>query len=887
MNYTETVFLPQTSFPMKASLSTTEPRILAKWEKENLYQKMQGKAKERSGKPFIIADGPPYANGSIHLGHTLNKILKDVAVKFRCMAGQPSPFKPGWDCHGLPIELKVLSKKPSGDLREACRQEALKWVSHQEGQFKRLGILADWENPYLTLQPAYEAAELRTLAKIVRQGRLYRGLKPVYWCPKLGTALAAAEAEYQEVSSPSLYFKMKLTHEDTYLLVWTTTPWTLPANRAVCLNENLTYSKYAVTTSAGNVEYWILLAGSDALLASLGAVSWLDMGVFEVRTLAGKNVKHPLYDRNSQVIFGTHVTASGTGCVHTAPGHGLDDYKAGLSYNLSIECVVGPYGKMDLPTDPTLHDQPLTEANDRVCQQLRDKGLLVSLSTLFHSYPHNPRTMTPLIFRATPQWFIRYDEDLRKTAMQAINRTKFMPESGKNRLAASVANSPDWCISRQRTWGVPIPVVYCSNCKAQGLDAELIDSLADQMERDSVTSDIFYRQTYNLKCDCSDQPTIWQRETAILDVWFDSGAYHEAVNEVADVYLEGSDQHRGWFQTSLMSALAAGKNTPFKKVITHGFVVDENGHKMSKSLGNVIEPEVIIQKYGAEILRLWVISEDFTKDVSIGMKHFERLVEAYRKIRNTFRFLLGALAAFKPEMQVPYNSLSDLDKWMLHRLNAVVKTCRQAYGAFEYHTVFQELNRYFSVELSSFYLDIIKGPLYTDFRNSPGRRAIQTVLYHQLQILYRLVAPALSFLAEEVAEASELESPFLSDFPEETPDWSNPVLDSLMQQAVVIRDSVLKKISDLRAEKKIGSGMEASVSFNLRPELAGLSFSWDYFLVVSEVKYKVTKADLALEVTPLDAPKCERCWVRTHHMTGNVCDRCQKVLDRRENNYEI
>jgi isoleucyl-tRNA synthetase len=878
-DYSGTVFLPQTNFPMKASLAVVEPRLLQKWEQNQTYFKMQARAKE-TGKPeFIVADGPPYANGSIHIGHVLNKILKDMLVKYYVLNGQPSPLTPGWDCHGLPIELKALTKKPD-DLREACHQEALKWVEHQKQQFMRLGIFADWEHPYLTLQPEYVAAELRLLAKIVRQGHVYHGLKPVYWCPKLGTALAAAEAEYQEVESPSIYVKFKLVGTDDYLVIWTTTPWTLPANEAVCLNPNLSYTKYRVTPGFGS-ETWILASSTAWILfQDLGITDYEEVEYYNgaLSHLEGKYVKHPFYDKQVPIIFGDHVVGTGTGCVHTAPGHGLDDYKAGLPHHLPITCIVTPYGKMHLPEDLELHGLSLEEANTQVCERLSKKGMLVSQETIRHSYPHNPRTKTPLIFRATPQWFIRYD-DLRGAALEALENVKFIPEAGRTRLSASIDNSPDWCLSRQRTWGVTIPARICADCNQGQIKADFIEELTQRMvtgEHLTGPDGLPRPLTFDLSdflCPCGSKNS--QLEKSILDVWFDSGAYHETL-PMADIYLEGSDQHRGWFQTSLMSAVAAGKAVPFKTIVTHGFVLDEQGRKMSKSLGNVIEPEAVINKYGAEILHLWVASEDFTKDVKVGLKHFERLADSYRKFRNTFRFLLGGLADFRPEMLLAYEVLSPLDRWMLHQLNEVTRECHSAYRELRFHEMYQRLNRFFCVEVSSLYFDVIKGSLYTDGRDWIRRRAIQTVMWHMLDVLHRLMAPCLSFLAEEVAESAGWESPFLRDYPLATERWDNGTLDEFMKKAVSVRDEVYKLLDTMRAEKLLGSSLEALVEVTLDFDDV-VNLDWEQFLIVS--RSRVMRGDeRALQVLVNDAPKCERCWVRTYNRTGDVCQKCVGVL---------
>lgn len=875
MDYSATVFLPKTSFPMKASLATTEVRILQKWKENATYQKMVAGA-ERSGKPsFTIADGPPYANGPIHVGHVLNKILKDIAVKYWNMNGHPSRFVPGWDCHGLPIELKALSKKPD-NLREACHREATKWVEHQKTQFRRLGILADWDNPYLTLHPTYQAAELRLLKKILDVGRLYRGLKPVYWCPKLGTALAAAEAVYANIESPSIYVKFRLSGSDDFLVIWTTTPWTLPANEAVCLNAKLDYAKFLVEHQ-GRKENWIIgRSNAETFFSELG-VEYQEVGKQSLQELEGKALEHPLYEKKIPVIFGNHVTDAHTGCVHTAPGHGLDDYKVGLSYKLPITCVVGPYGKM--VNAPGFDGLSMLEANTQICETLKTTNNLVYATTIEHSYPHNPRTNTPLIFRATQQWFIKYDDQLRIVAQKTIEEINFIPETGENRLAAATSNAPDWCISRQRTWGVPIPALMCE-CGESYVSPEMLESLAAAVEQTNLPASELWPElsrNYIKLCKCG--KLLSQVESVILDVWFDSGAYHEAVGP-ADVYLEGSDQHRGWFQTSLMSALAASKPAPFSQVVTHGFVVDDRGRKMAKSLGNVVEPESVINKYGAEILRLWVMSEDFTRDVTLGPSHFERLADAYRKFRNTFRFLLGALDDFSPENLIPVSGLPALDRWVLHRLNALIRESHDSYRSFKFHELFHNLTNFFVSDLSNFYFDIVKGCLYTHGRDWQSRRSVQTVMWHLVDIMHRLMAPCLSFLAEEVAETLRWASPFCREFPVADESWDDNELNDLMVEANEIRNKVYKELSNLRASHQIGSSLEAMVELHCQEKLQDLHIAWDQFLIVSRADVRYSEGHpTEILVKKYEAPKCARCWVRTYGCLEDLCNTCRVVIN--------
>lgn len=897
---------------MKGDLPKTEPIRIETWKKDKIYERML-KANSEKGL-YTMPDGPPYANGNLHLGHVLNKVLKDMVIKYKNLAGYRAAFIPGWDCHGLPIELAV-TKKLGGkrqdmtdeQVRDLCRKEALTWVDKQREQFIRLGVMGDWENPYLTLKPAYEADEIRLLAQIHRNGILYRGEKPVYWCPALQTALAAAEVEYRDHKSPSIYVRFPLKAfpksmeylKDSSLVIWTTTPWTIPANHGVALHPNLEYGVY-------DSEKGKLIIAED-LKESFESETGLNLKKthsFKGSELERAEASHPFIPRVSLVVLGEHVTTeSGTGCVHTAPGHGLEDYSVGLKYGLPVDCPVDESGRFTLE-DPELKGVKIWEGNKIVCERMEKSGHLLALKELTHSYPHNPRTKTPLIFRATPQWFVRYDDPkfpIREKALAAIeSQIEFFPAWGSQRLKAMISNSPDWCLSRQRIWGVPIPVFYCEACGEALVDADLMDGVADLMESSGKGIEAYFQAateelTQGKSCSCGSKD--FRKGRDILDVWFDSGACHAAVQRrekdlefPADIYLEGSDQHRGWFQTSLMSSVAAQGVPPYKALVTHGFVNDAQGYKMSKSQGNVIDPNETIKKYGAEILRLWVAHEDYGQDVTVGDEMFKRISETYRRFRNTFRFLLGNLKDFDVKKDtVAFADMPPLDQWALIRLNTLIEKCRNAYDRYEFFKVYHALNNFFTVELSATYLDILKDRLYTGKQNGRARRSSQTVFYHLVENLCSLMAPVTSFLSDEVygfLPGRNCDSIFERAFPKTQNEWQNPSLVEDFETLLEVRAFVSKELEELRRQRVIGSSLDARIELELpeqkskvldrfRPHLRE-------FFIVSQIEYKAGSG-LSLKASKADGEKCVRCW---HYSTQTgsspqfpgVCEKCVEAL---------
>lgn len=910
-NLKDTLNLPTTDFPMKGNLPEREPVAIARWREARLYQAVL--AKNSGQEIFTFTDGPPYANGDIHLGHCLNKCLKDITVKYRNLSGRPTTFVPGWDCHGLPIEHKVTKElgarrkdKSDAEIRQLCREEATKWIDRQREQFQRLGILADWENPYLTMQPEYEAEEVRELARCLERGLMYRGEKPVYWCPTMQTALADTEVEYHPHKSHSVYVKFPFSDsldkfgkftKPVLLVIWTTTPWTLPANLGVAFHPEITYAFF----DSGDE----ILVFAEALKESVEKETGLSLSPTGLTAKGAAferlNARHPFYDRNSLLVLGEHVGLEATGLVHTAPGHGQEDYLVGLQYGLKVYSPVDEAGRF---TDdvPEYKGVKIWDVNPLIVERLREGGKLLAHKIFEHQYPHNWRSKTPLIFRATPQWFLAMDDEkhnVRKKALQACNEIQFVPEWGESRLRAMIENRPDWCLSRQRIWGVPIPVFFCKSCAEPMAKPELFYRVADKMEKNGgieayhTTPESEFTQGHACaKCAGVD----FRRGTDILDVWFDSGICHTAVQSrregmafPADVYLEGSDQHRGWFQTSLLTSIATTGRAPFKALVTHGFLNDERGRKMSKSLGNVIDPQETIKKSGAEIIRLWVAYEDFGQDVSCSAEIITRVTECYRRFRNTMRFMLGNLGEFTPsEDQVAFVKMQILDQWVLGRLNELLRKSETAYESYEYYKVFHALNHFFTVELSAGYLDMLKDRLYTAKRDGPERRSAQTALYLLTHNLLRVMAPITSFLSEEVLQHMPGEKPssvFLLDFPKPQAAWDNDQLKAEMQRLFEVRADVSKSLENLRQEKQIGSGLDAKVTVTAEgpayDDLAKYRSLLPEFFIVSQVELKMGK--YLIESMKAPGVKCERCWyfstfVGQDKKHPTVCEKCSKAL---------
>ncbi|MCS7262201.1 MAG: isoleucine--tRNA ligase [Aquificaceae bacterium] len=910
-NYAETLNLPKTDFPMKANLSEREPQILKKWE--GLY----GKLKEKNrGKPlFVLHDGPPYANGHIHIGHALNKILKDVIVKYRLLTGYDVDFVPGWDCHGLPIEQQVekelkekkLSKEAVGKVkfRELCRDYARRFVQVQKEEFIRLGVLADWENPYITMDPAYQAEEIRQLGAVFERRAVVKSQKPVYWCIHDKTAEAEAEVEYYEKEDPSVYVKFPLKdHPDTFLLVWTTTPWTLPANLGVMVGEEYEYVFYRV----GNETLVVareLLESLKGLLPPQGEVLKVVKGV----ELVGLEYTPPYRKEANRVYPSEFVELSaGTGLVHMAPGHGREDYVVGLRYGLPPFAPVDEEGRFTEEAPEFIRGKRVFEANPLIVEDLRSRGLLLWEGKIKHSYPHCWRCKNPVIFRATPQWFISMSapvggETLRERSLSEIEKVQWIPPYGKNRISSMVENRPDWCISRQRFWGVPIAVFYCKSCGHTVAQKEVFERVAELVEAYPTGADLWFEKATEellppgFKCPvCGSKEFV--KEEDILDVWFDSGSSHayalrrRGIHK-ADLYLEGSDQHRGWFQASLLESVASYGEAPYRAVLTHGFTVDEQGRKMSKSLGNVVSPQEVIRQYGADILRLWVVSEDYAEDLRLGKGIIQKLVEDYKKMRNTVRFLLGNLYDFKAQEAVPLEELHHFDRWMLSHLQKVLQEVHRHYDGYAFHRVYHLL-RNFCSELSSLYLDVLKDRLYVYAPDSWERRSAQTVLYHLAESLITCMAPFLSFTAEEAWEHlrrsnQELpESVFMHRIPEPRQELVDQSLIKDYEFLLSVRERVMSALEMARREKSINHPYEAQV-FLWGEGLERLSAYKDYlkyFFTVSRVEFqeggqhRLEEGELRVGVSPAQGKKCPRCWLYypEEEFEGELCQRCAGVL---------
>ncbi|SNB47523.1 isoleucine--tRNA ligase [Geobacter sp. DSM 9736] len=918
MDYKDTLNLPVTGFPMKANLTQKELEILDEWEKSGLYAKIAESGKE---KPlYVLHDGPPYANGHIHIGHALNKILKDIILKSKRMAGFRAPYTPGWDCHGLPIELQVEknlgSKKHEVtklQMRKQCREYAAKFVEIQKKEFERLGVLGDWKEPYLTMNYVYEGITARELARFAENGSLYRGKKPVHWCSSCVTALAEAEVEYADHKSPSVYVKFPLQEDisatvpalagkNVSLVIWTTTPWTLPANLAISLHPEFTY----VALETGD-DVLVVAEGLKEPFEKATGVQGKVIASFTADILDHRKCRHPFYDRDSVILLGEHVTLeAGTGCVHTAPGHGQDDYEIGLREGLDIYNPVDNRGRF-LQNVEFFGGQYVFEANAQVIEKLKEVGALVGSGEISHSYPHCWRCKKPIIFRATEQWFIGMEQnDLRKRALDEINKVSWIPRWGKERIYGMVENRPDWCISRQRSWGVPITAFYCTSCGEVLAEGKLMHHVADLFVEHG--SDIWYDWDASrllpegTTCGCG--ATSFEKEMDILDVWFDSGVSHAAVLEQnpalsspADMYLEGSDQHRGWFHSSLLASVGTRGRAPYREVLTHGFVVDGQGRKMSKSVGNVVAPEEVIKKYGAEILRLWVAAQDYRDDIRISQEILTRLSEAYRRIRNTCRYILGNISDFDPANDsVPVEKMPEIDRWALHQLELLKEKVFRAYDEYEFHILYHAVNGFCTVEMSAFYLDILKDRVYTSRKDSVERRSAQTAMYLILETIVKVMAPVLSFTADEVWKympKRREESVHLSEFPPLRPEHRDDSLVERWDRIMKVRGEVSKALEQARVQKVIGHSLDAAVSISAPADL--LEFLQGYakelksIFIVSRVDLVETLGEAAYEaeglpglrirVTAAPGAKCERCWgydeeIGRDSEHATICPKC-------------
>ncbi len=929
MDYKTTLNLPQTDFPMKANLAAREPEILNKWEEMGLYERLREMSKGRPA--YVLHDGPPYANGHIHLGTALNKILKDMIVKSRQMAGMDASYVPGWDCHGLPIELQVdkeLGKKKEtmslAEIRQHCRKYAERFIDIQRSEFKRLGVLGEWGNPYLTMSFDYEATIARELGRFFQEGSVVRSKKPIYWCASCMTALAEAEVEYHDHTSPSIYVKFPLTPESqakfpelsgkpAYVLIWTTTPWTLPANLAITLHPDFDYVAVAV-----DKEVWILAEGLlEQIVKITKTKGHKVLRTFKAEKLSGLKAHHPFVERDSLIVLGTHVTLeAGTGAVHTAPGHGREDYEMALEHGLEVYSPVDDRGRFTQDV-PFFAGQFVFDANKSVSAKLKEEGKLLLQTDITHSYPHCWRCKKPVIFRATPQWFISMEKnDLRQKALEWIDRVQWIPSWGRDRIHNMVANRPDWCISRQRSWGVPITVFRCTECQTYITSPEVFEHIVALFEKEGA--DAWFSHPIEdllpegLTCPGCGGAKV-EKEMDILDVWFDSGTSFAAVLDrrrglrlPADLYLEGSDQHRGWFHSSLLASVGTRNIAPYNTVLTHGFVVDGQGHKMSKSVGNVIAPEEIIRQYGAEILRLWVSAEDYRDDIRISQDILKRLSEAYRRIRNTCRFLLGNLYDFDPSANsVPCEQMEELDRFALCQLQDLIQKVRHAYERFEFHRIYHALHNYCVVDLSSFYLDILKDRLYTSPAASTARRSAQTVIHTVLETVLKLMAPILSFTAEE----AWLHMPFrtspsvhLESFPQSDPNLRDEALINRWGKILAVRNEALRVLETARRDKVIGHPLDAKVRIAFSPELAeefsGQDELFRKVLIVSQVSIEPESAlsapiegvelpGLKIQVETASGEKCQRCWVRSEKVgqfadQPHICDRCHAVVGSSE-----
>ena len=909
---------------MRGSLKETEPEILKKWESMKIHEKIL-ENRERSPLYFLL-DGPPYANGPIHLGHVLNKVLKDFVIKYKNMSGYQAPFLPVWDCHGLPIEVtalkklkndKKISKKnkkenvtegsketlSNKEIRAYCRKEAFSWMEKQREGFKRLGVAALWDKPVLTMDSSYEAEEVRALADIADNNLLYRGKKPVFWCFKLETALAFSEAEYREHKSPSIYVCFDLTPKDQNkfqvkkpisFVIWTTTPWTLPANSAICLHPDFEYGLY----EGNNKSYFIAVNRKDDFIKETGLTLSDPKVIFKGKDLQGLDTHHPFIDRKSPIVLGDYVTLdSGTGCVHTAPGHGLEDYQTGQKFDLKAWCPVDEKGHFNKEAPEDLQGFFIFKGNNLIMEKLKASGHLLHSNTIQHTYPYNPRSDSPLIYRLTPQWFLKLDgekESLRALALKASDsEIHFVPEWGKARLESMLKHTPDWCLSRQRSWGVPLVVFYCSHCSTPYLNSKIMREIADKMETSKQGIEYYFSASVsellpkNTKCKTCGKSD-FQKGKDILDVWFDSGIEHRIFRKnypfPVDLFLEGSDQHRGWFQTSLLSSLAIDKTVPFKTLLTHGFVNDSKGRKMSKSLGNGIDPLEVIEKNGAEILRLWIASEDFSKDINASHESFQRVTETYRRFRNTFRFLLGNLNGFQIEKQASLSlqNIFHVDKWILFKLSQIVKNSKIYYEEFDFYKIYHMLNHFFTVDLSSFYLDIIKDRLYTFSEQSSERRAAQTVLFHLTNTLLPLMTPFATFLTEEVYtyfnKPNKKKSVLLEHFPEADPKWENTKIEPLFSTLFPLRDKLLQDLETMREKGQIGSSLQAQAVIETPESLPLSNRELCEFFGVSQMSIKEGKTNSA-KASPADGEKCIRCWFYSPSLNNeHICPKCIENL---------
>ncbi|MBP3923994.1 isoleucine--tRNA ligase [bacterium] len=930
-DYKNSLNLPQTTLAMRANATVREPEIQKFWNENKIYEKNLERRDKTN--PFILHDGPPYLSSEkIHVGTALNKILKDILIKYKSQRGHYAPYVPGYDGHGLPIENAVVKTikggrhaVSEGELRQKCREFAAKNLKGQEREFKRLGVGANWDNPYITIAPEFEAEQIRVFGDMYKKGYIEKGLKPVYWCAACETALAEAEVEYADHTSTSIYVRFKFDEEsskkindkilpqnskDIYAVIWTTTPWTIPSNMAISMHPRFEYTFFEYKND-------VYVAAQGLLASFLKDVEWEENDIKVIGTCKGEdlellNTKHPLYDRKSPIILGEHVTLdAGTGSVHTAPGHGLEDYEVGIKYGIE---VYSPLDSKGVWTEEAgdLAGIPYYKGNSIVIEKLKNCGALLAQQDIQHSYPHCWRCKNPVIYRATPQWFVKV-EKFRNQALDAIKGVKWIPASGEARISNMVESRSDWCISRQRAWGVPIPIFYCEDCGEVICTDETIENVAKIFEKESSDAWVNHSAEELLpqgfvcpKCG----KTHFRKEKDIMDVWFDSGVTWKAVVEKrsdelghtpVDLYLEGSDQHRGWFQSSLLTSVAVQNKAPYKQVLTHGFVFGEDGRKMSKSLGNYIRPDEIIKTYGADVLRLWAASVDYRNDIKIGNNIIGQLVEIFKKTRNTARFLLGNLFDFDPAVDyVKYEDLKSLDKFALHKLNKLNEEVTEAFENYEFYKYFQCLQNFAAVDLSSFYLDIVKDRLYTAGKKSLSRRACQTVMFEILHSLVRILTPVMPHQAEDIwqnipeCQRDGIESVLLTDWVTIKPEWTNEKLEEEFTQILKAREVVSRAIEPLRADKQIGSSLEAAVYIKAEnsevlkaneDELANIFITSQAYITETKpenVMNEYSENGYTVWVTKAKGEKCDRCWKYRElgHNAGHetICDECFEAI---------
>ena len=930
MDYKSTINLPSTDFPMKAGLASREPEFVAAWQANDIYGKQRRKF---AGRPkFVLLDGPPYANGVIHIGHAVNKILKDIIVKSHSLDGYDSPYVPGWDCHGLPIEQQVEKKHgrvgqklDANAFRKACREFAASQVEAQRVDFLRLGVIGDWNNPYLTMAAPYEAEQLRAFAAIIRRGHLVRGFKPVHWCLDCRSSLAEAEVEYEERVSPSVDVRFKIVDAldaarrfkltskelaDASIAIWTTTPWTLPANQAVCLHPVFDYVLAEFDRPSG-MERLVVAEGLLAAVATrIGATATRVLAKLSGEALEGLRLEHPFYEREVPVILGGHVTLeTGTGAVHTAPGHGADDYEMGRKYGLPIDNPVGPDGRFVAGT-PLFEGQNVFDANAAIIDVLQKAGRLIHHEPYRHSYPHCWRHKTPVIFRATPQWFLSMEkEGLRRDALAGIRKVRWVPAWGEQRITSMIETRPDWCISRQRAWGVPLAMfVHKETGEPHPQTPELLERVAKLVEEGGIEAWFALNPRELL----GDEALVYEKCDDVMDVWLDSGVVHHCLPALrpdvipfpVDVYLEGSDQHRGWFHSSLLASVAGRGVPPYRQVITHGFTVDEKGRKMSKSLGNVVAPQKVVSTLGADVLRLWVAATDYSAEMNVSDEILKRMSDSYRRMRNTLRFLLGNLSGFDPARDaLPARKMLEIDRWTLARAAALQAEVVKAYRDYDFHQIYQKVHGFCVIELGAFWLDILKDRLYTMPAASPARRSAQTAMYHVAEAMVRWLAPILSFTAEEIWKylpGARDESVLLATW------WELPEVHASKEidwdAVIALKTDVSRELEQLRAAGKLGAPLEAGVDVYLDEEqhrrMAGIGDELRFVLITSSARMlaaderpadavaatTVAKTGAWISVRVQDAPKCARCWHRRPDVGVDprhpeICGRCVSNLE--------